>query len=404
MLIKALRQIIYILWSFTFIIIGNGLTCYGQQIESIRLLKEAFEFDKEKLTVKELPQYVAEFDIDQFCADINSEVEYQNLIISLISYREKHNLSDWLYYQVIRRVSESLSPKSENYHRYTLYKWYLMNKSGYDARIAIGKNQIIFYIKNKEDISDIPFFTIGNQQYTCLNYHDYGKLFKQTNAYTPVEIYFEEGKRDFRYKIDHMPEFMADAYTQKNLNFKYNNKVYNFDVKVNQELSQIFKNYPGVDFESYFNIPLTQETYSSLIPTLKQHIANLTTENGVDYLMRFTRYAFLYENDDENFGKEKRLSPELTLLNSYSDCDDRVALFFYLVKEIYNLPMVAILYPTHITMGVQFDQKIGKSIKFNDQYYTICEPTPQEKNLNIGEIADKYANQDYKIVYHYSPK
>jgi hypothetical protein len=32
--------------------------------------------------------------------------------------------------------------------------------------------------------------------------------------------------------------------------------------------------------------------------------------------MRFTRYAFLYENDQDNFGKEKRLSPEQTLLTS----------------------------------------------------------------------------------------
>ena len=40
--------------------------------------------------------------------------------------------------------------------RYT--SGFLMCKSGYDARIAIGNDQIIFYIRNEEDISDIPFF------------------------------------------------------------------------------------------------------------------------------------------------------------------------------------------------------------------------------------------------------
>ncbi|EDM34037.1 hypothetical protein PBAL39_07035 [Pedobacter sp. BAL39] len=51
-------------------------------------------------------------------------------------------------------------------------------------------------------------------------------------------------------------------------------------------------------------------------------------KKGIDYLMRFTRYAFLYEDDSENFGKEKLLSPEETLFADHSDCDDRAALFF----------------------------------------------------------------------------
>ena len=384
-------------------ILCNGLISFGQNFENIDFLQKPFQFDKSRLETFDFPTIISEEAIQQFHQKINSE-EYQHLIHELVTYRTNEKLSDWLYYQLIRRVSQSLSPKSENYPRYTLYKWYLMNKSGYDARIAIGNNQIIFYIKNKEDISDIPFFNIDNQQYTCLNYHDYGKLFQRTNAYKPVDIYFEEGINDFRYKIDQMPELIAQGYKEKNIQFEYNDKVYNFNIKVNDEVSSIFKNYPGVDFESYFNIPLTKETYSSLIPLLKKNVAEMNTENGVDYLMRFTRYAFLYEDDEENFGTEKRLSPELTLLNPYSDCDDRVALFFYLVKEIYNLPMVAILYPTHITMGVQFDKKIGKTIKFEDQYYSICEPTPQATSLNIGELADKYLDEEYKVVYHYSPK
>ena len=60
----------------------------------------------------------------------------------------------------------------------------------------------------------------------------------------------------------------------------------------------------------------------------------MSQQKGVDYLMNFTRNAFLFETDQKNFGVEKRLSPEQTLMNSYSDCDDRVALLYYLVKEM----------------------------------------------------------------------
>jgi hypothetical protein len=60
----------------------------------------------------------------------------------------------------------------------------------------------------------------------------------------------------------------------------------------------------------------------------------------------------------------------------YSDCDDRVALFYYLVKEIYNLPMIALLYPTHVTMAVPFDKPVGAPVLYKGKKYSICEPTP----------------------------
>ena len=126
-------------------------------------------------------------------------------------------------------------------------------------------------------------------------------------------------------------------------------------------------------------------------------------KKGVDYLMRFTRYAFLYENDEQNFGAEKRLSPEQTLLNKYSDCDDRAALFIYLVKEIYDLPMIALLYPTHLTMAVQFDKPVGEFITYKGKKYSFCEPTPQAQDLKIGQLANKLKNIKYEIVYAYEP-
>jgi len=124
----------------------------------------------------------------------------------------------------------------------------------------------------------------------------------------------------------------------------------------------------------------------------------------VDYLMRFTRYAFLYEDDQQNFGKEKRMSPEETLGSAYSDCDDRAALFFYLVREIYDLPMIALLYPTHITMAVQFSKPVGEPIRYKGKVYSLCEPTPEIDDLPIGKMAAKLKNIPYQIVYQYDPR
>jgi len=372
------------------------------QLYSFEFYNGTFNFSADTALQRNFNSELTASNVKRFYQQLD-QANHEELLSSLKSYKEKHQLNDWLYYQLIRKTAEQLSPKTKNYHSYTLYKWFLMMKSGYDARIAIGDNQIIFYVHCDEDISDIPFFMVDEKKYMCLNYHDYQKLFKKADTYIPVKIAVAEAKSAFSYKVTRMPNFKPEDYQEKQIAFNYKHKAYHFNVKVNNEVSKIFANYPVVDFETYFNIPLSRETYQSLIPMLKENVKKMSTKKGVDYLMQFTRYAFLYEDDEALLGKEKRFSPEQTLLNDQSDCDDRAALFFFLVKEIYNLPMIALLYPTHITMAVAFDKPVGDGILYNGKVYSVCEPTPQRKNLKIGELSSNLRNQKYEVVYAYQP-
>lgn len=369
---------------------------------SIEFYNGTFNFEIDPSSKIEFNSELSQQAVKDFYDKLNKS-NYHSVLEALIKYKEKHQLNDWIYYQLIRKTAQKISPKTENYHRYTLYKWFLLSKSGYDARLSIGNNRMIFIVRNDENINDIPFFSIEGKKYMCLNYHDYGKIDFDKDKVYPIQISIPEAKHSFSYKVTRMPDFRPESYREKEVLFQYKQKAYHFQIKLNPEVENIFANYPGVDFESYFNIPLSHETYSSLIPVLKKNLEGMSQKKGIDYLMRFTRYAFLYQNDEENFGKEKRLSPELTLFSKYSDCDDRAGLFFYLVKEIYNLPMIALLYPTHISMAVQFDKPVGKSIIYNGQRYSVCEPTPQEQNLRIGQIASNLQNAEYEIVYSYNP-
>ncbi|SKB27846.1 hypothetical protein [Daejeonella lutea] len=329
--------------------------------------------------------------------------EHEPLVNKLLDYKEKHELNDWIYYQLIRKTAQQISPKAENYNRYTLYKWFLLAKSGYDARLGIANDRLIFYVRNNENINDIPFFIEGGNKYMCLNIHDYGYPDLSNEPMIPIATNVPGASNSFSYKVTRMPDFKPDTYTQKELKFDYDQKSYHFQLKLNPAVEGMFANYPGVDFETYFNIPLSKETHGSLIPLLTKNVEGMSQKKGIDYLMRFTRYAFLYENDDDNFGREKRLSPEQTLLSSYSDCDDRAALFFYLVREIYDLPMIALLYPTHITMAVRFDKPVGASITYKGQKYSVCEATPQSEDLRIGQISSNLRKAPYSVVYQYDP-
>jgi hypothetical protein len=113
------------------------------------------------------------------------------------------------------------------------------------------------------------------------------------------------------------------------------------------------------------------------------------------------RDGFEFETDTKLFGREKRLSAEETLAYNSSDCEDRSALFFLLVKEIYNLPMAIIAYPEHVNVGVQLPKKKGISITIDNQMFTICEPTPQKKKRGIGWMPKEIRRQPFEIAYTY---
>jgi hypothetical protein len=329
--------------------------------------------------------------------------KYPPVLKALIQFKEKNKPDDWLYYQLIRKTAQQLSPKAANYNRYTLYKWFLLTQSGYDAILTISQQKMLFYVRCNEYVYNIPTRYTNAGNYVCLNYHDYGSVDFESEKFRQVKTLVPTAKDAFSYKVTQLPNFLPSDYKETELQFNYRQNDYHFKVKLNQQIKQLFANYPVVDYNYYFNIPLSKETYTSLIPALKNDLKKKSKKNGVAFLMRFTRYAFLFEQDSTRFGKEKRMSPEETLSYDYSDCEDRAALFFYLVKEIYNLPMIVLVYPQHVTIAVQFDKPIGKIIEYNGKKYTVCEPTPQQQDLKIGQLLPTLNNSTYEVVYVYDP-
>ena len=381
--------------------------CKGVKGQAVTIQKLSIDFYDDSLMVILDNAPVAGFTgnlsgraIQAFYDSVNTSA-YQPLVQALADFKKQNQLDDWLYYQLIRKAAQQLSPKQNNYFAYTLYKWFLLAKSGYDARVAISNRQLLFYVYSNDSIYDLPFYMKDGRQYVCLNYHDYGNIDFARDSMHLVDALVTGAVGAFSYVVTKLPDFKAGEYTEKALRFNYHKKMYQFTVALNPQVQNIFNNYPVVDFGAYFNIPLSKQTYNTLIPRLKNAVAKMNEKKGIDFLMRFTREAFLFETDEDNFGKEKHMSPEETLLYEYSDCDDRAALFFYLVKEIYNLPMVTVLYPTHVVVAIKFSKPVGNPVMYNGAAYTICDPT--QPNLPVGQLADKYAHQQGKVVYAYMP-
>lgn len=371
-------------------------------IVSFNFCGDTIQFSIDKNSIIQYKSAPDELAIRSFYNSAN-QYNYQPVLDALANYHEKRKPDDWLYYQLIRRTVEQISPKASNYYQYTLYKWFFLVKTGYNSILSISDSVMLFYIQSDETIYNIPYRLSEGKQYVCLNYHDYHPIDFEKIKFSEVAIKIPEAQKIFSYKVTRLPDFSAADYLEKDIQFNYYDVNYQFKIKLNPQVQSIFTNYPVVDYDLYFNRPLSKETYASLIPQLSRITKDMNQKTGVDYLMRFTRNAFLFEKDSTQFGREKRLSSEETLLYKYSDCEDRAALFFCLVKEIYNLPMIVLSYPNHVTIAVQLKKPVGNPIKYKGKKYSICEPTPQKEDLDIGQIASQLRKAAYQVAYEYNP-
>ncbi len=383
-----------------FCLLGN--TLYAQPVKGrVDFFGETLVFDLDAgLFAAEAPA-LTEAGIRVFHEAV-LKTNYHPLIAALAGYKTRHQPDDWLYYQLVRKAAEYISPKKNNYHRYTYFKWFLLTRSGYDATLNISDEKILFYVLCDENIYNIPNRLVDGRQYVCLNYHDYKNIDFNIERFAELKL-GTGSQHSFSYKVSKLPEFNDGKYLEKELQFNYYEAPHKLTVRVHPAVSAIFTNYPVVDYKYSLNIPLSSETYKSLIPLLKKRLTGMSVKNGVDYLRRFTRDAFLFDTDTKVFGGEKRLSPEETLLYEYSDCEDRVALFYCLVKEIYDLPMIVLSYAEHVTIAVQFHKAVGRPIIYNGNQYTICEPTPQKTDLGLGRLLPGLEQQPYRVAYVYTP-
>lgn len=401
-----MKLVTYILYLVTlFIVIPHSIYGQGAQ-QKIRFdfYGDTIEFTRTDVASVSYTDSLSQTSIRSFYQRI-STTNYEPALSAILAYKERRHPDDWVYYQLIRKTAQSMSPKADNYHRYTLYKWFFLCKSGYNATLNIIDSKLLFYVESDDDVYDVPFFHLDGKRYICINYHDYGyNIDFDKYPLRNAAISVPGAINTFSYKLTQLPDFTPNSYYEKDLRFSYQDVTYDLKVKLNADVKTMFVNYPVVDYGLYFNAPLSRETYNTLIPQLKKNMKGMSEKQGIDYLMHFTRYAFIYQPDKENFGREKHMSPEQTLLYDRSDCADRAALFYCLVKEIYHLPMIVLAYPHHLTVAVKFAKPVGEPVIYNGNIYTLCEPTPQTEDLPLGRVSSELSSVGYTVAYAYEPK
>ncbi|MFN7117277.1 MAG: hypothetical protein ACK4TA_10795, partial [Saprospiraceae bacterium] len=156
---------------------------------------------------------------------------------------------------------------------------------------------------------------------------------------------------------------------------------------------------PLIAEQEYLQFPMSPLLEASLVPTLQQLISDKTPVQALELLLGLTRSSFAYKEDRENFGRSKPMIPDELFAYSHSDCEDRSALFYALVKTLLDLPMIVIAYPNHVTVAVAIQEAVrGKFVEASGQRYYICDPTGPVNSTALGIFPAEYEKLAYDIV------
>ncbi|GAB4425237.1 MAG: hypothetical protein OHK0039_42860 [Bacteroidia bacterium] len=303
--------------------------------------------------------------------------KHELLLYQLTRQARDMRLNDWGFCQLISTTAQRIYPNDKNAR--VLFSWFCLAKSGYIATVSYDNDRIYLLVPSQQTLYGMSY----------VNAKD-GKLYAIDLEGGPVALNsarvfrqkYPEADRRLDLRVQQAPRFPSRT-QRRMLEFTYAKQTYRIPVEVNRNAIDFYKTYPFVDMGIYLAAPLSAEAYQSLVDTLRVLARGVTPtkgrtaeEEGVNFLLRFTQTALSYKPDGEQFGGEKYLFADETLFYPYSDCEDRAILFGQLVREIFKLDIVGLIYPGHAATAVAFSRRVpGDYLTYEGRHYLICDPT-----------------------------
>ena len=304
-----------------------------------------------------------------------SSYEIQKLLEEIKSYKQALNLSDWHLYLLINQFSKTITSDENNAK---LLSWFLLIKLGYDVKVGYKENNIYMLVGLAQTIAGVPYSRIGSR-----HYFNFDKV-------RGVRTYAQSfGQNRLLNLDDNRVPYLRQNIKTRTLSFNDGFKAYHIPVSYNQNLIDLYDQYPRLRWRYYFSQNISPLTKEGLFPKLGAIMKNMSELEAVNFLLHLTQNSFKYKTDGQQFGEERSLFFEESLNYPANDCEDRSIFFAKLVRGLLGLEVVALYYPNHLATAVAFKSKLkGDSVKYEGRGYTICDPT--YINANVGMTMSKF--------------
>ena len=305
--------------------------------------------------------------------------DYEETLRDIKNICKSLELNDWGTYKLVEQLSQKIYSYPDERK---LYAWFIFNKLGYEVKIGLGNKHVVLMHYSKKVIYATPSYSFGNKKFYV--FHSYANAAHQ-RVYSYKQSYPDADKA-MDLSLEKLPNFKKEL-KSKTVSFKEFGKVYATSFSYDKNLIDFMATYPQADYETYFNAPMSKETYEQIARSMKKYINNKHSSSAINFVLSFVQKAFKYERDQEQFGKEKVMFANETLFYEKSDCEDRAILFAYLVKKLFGISAIGVKYKDHMATALYIPMK-GDTVKANGRRFVIADPT--YVNANIGQSMPKY--------------
>lgn len=314
---------------------------------------------------------------------------HKDTVSALQAQAKALQLNDWgtakLFDQFARQLHRDNNSRQ-------LTSWFLLVKAGYDARVAYNQ-RIHLLLTSEQEMFGVTFFTLSNKRYYAVNLNE--QPLKPGKVFT-YEGQHEEGRRALDFS--NPTRFTASGNTsERQLKFQLDGKDYFINVQYPERYISYFSSFPQLSLPNYFRAGLPAVTADSLLQQLRPVVEGQSELDAANRLLRFVQTAFAYKTDDDQFGQENYLFPLETLHYPYSDCEDRAALFAWLVESLLGLDAVILDYPGHVATAIAFHGNVkGDAVMHQGARFVVADPT--FVNASAGMTMPQFAASQPKVI------
>lgn len=262
----------------------------------------------------------------------------------LLSLLENQKASDWstfLFVQQWINEQKSIPTKARDLHL-----WFVMQQLGYDFRIGYNRDESLVLAAFSQPLYGISYYNFADKKYYVVQ--------NTQNITGRVKTYDGSIGKQIEWQ-QQIPYTALDGTEKINrvLKFPYDGKNHEISLAISPShiafQEKILRSKP----ELYGSFNPSQSVIAQLDKAIKPSVFTLSQADKVNYLLALVQYSFAYQTDDEQFGYEKFMTPEECLWNLASDCEDRTALFAWLINRYTKINYAFVRYPTHIALAVK---------------------------------------------------
>lgn len=301
-------------------------------------------------------------------------------------------LNDWGRYRLIVELSRALHPNDDR--SATALAWFLLVQLGYDVRFAHEWERAILLIAFEQTVYGVNRMRVDGSYYYMLSLdgREPGSRQQSYDGDPTLDL------RPLNLAIDQPPAFSSAARTRTLSTEMPDGSFATVHARYNPKLAHFYHDYPQTLLEIHCALSASPELERSLYDGLQAAVGGGSLVDRTHALMRFVQMAFVYGRDDAQFGiSNYSMFPEEVVHYPESDCEDRTALFTYLVRRMLKLDTVVIVYEGHAAAAVAFPGvSLGNTVQHSGRVYTICDPTYQKSSP--GMCPKKYRNKTPKVV------